>query len=94
MEIHYKEYSFGKEQNRVDHIPSFVASQLLTRDDHRGYGRDKLHLEEQIPRIADCIGRLLDWMLEQQLITPDQFHKIIDSDYGFEHRSEIKKGAE
>jgi hypothetical protein len=92
MRVCYTDFVFGKHGQQVgrrDPVEEFVVDQLLYREDSGGY-TNRIPLEDQSVRVAGAMGRLLNILLEKGIVSPEQFHKVVDTRYHLKDRCEIK----
>lgn len=74
MEIKYDmPHRNGEVEEVKDTVEEFVVKEVV----------EKVPFEKQPKYILRLIGRLLDKMLEKNLITSEEFYDIVDADYWF-----------
>jgi len=68
-----------------DSVESFVNDYLLSRPMGDSWHSRNLTIEDKINRLADCMGNLLDKLLEKNLLTHRDFFAVLDGEYRSDH---------
>jgi hypothetical protein len=97
MEIEYPEMQgFGdraKERIVTASVEDFAVDQLLYSQRYYPYyeSRVKVGLENQPTEVCRAMGRLMDVLLSKALMTEEEFHDVIGTDYNLREKAKLKK---
>jgi hypothetical protein len=91
MQITYEIKRYNeKTETYTESVDDFTIAQLLYHSTHWG-DRARIHLEQQPEVVCKAMGRLLNLLLEKDLITLQEFHDVVDTEYHLRDITKLQK---
>lgn len=83
MEVEYtcSDYN-GNSKQETQSIVDFLHDEILCTERYDSLGRDKVHLEEQPKKVLQVIGRLIEKLLDKNVLNLDDLKYISDCSWG------------
>lgn len=78
MEVEYTSYKYGKEHLETESISSFLYDQILHKEDYH-CSREKVRLEAQPELVLAALSRLVDRLLDKNILNLEDLHYIADT---------------
>ena len=87
MEVQYKKIGWkGEERLETESLQQFVYNTLLYREKYSG-SDEKIRLEDQPKVVCEAIGRLIERLLEKNILDLGDLKYIVEADWGLKASS-------
>lgn len=82
MEVEYDDVTFrGEVQKETQSIARFLYDEILYKENYHG-SREKIRLEDQPQLVVESLGRLVERLLEKNILDLNDLKYIAGSNYG------------
>lgn len=80
MEIELPDWSYDKERIVTQSIAEFLYNRILYQETYNR-GNEKIRLEEQPRLVCEALGRLVDKLLDKNVLNLEDLHDIAGTHY-------------
>lgn len=82
MEVEYKGSDYkGKERIETQSVSAFLHSEILYHESYSG-DRERIRLEDQPQQVLEAMGRLVERLLEKNVLNLDDLKHISGCNWG------------